>query len=517
MTKLLRCALFVFISVSTICAQQPEQHNPVIRGDRPDPSVIRVGNTYWATVTSGSWEPGFPLFHSRDLVHWEISGAVFQNPPVWMIGDFWAPEISTHRGRFFVYYTGRRTDGRLCVAVATASVVSGPYTDHGPLVCQPVGSIDGMAVTDDQTGARYLVWKEDGNDPRPPVPTVIWAQRLSDDGLKLLGEKVKLIQNEPKKDNQKKEWEHRIVEGPFILRRGNWFYLFYSGNSCCGSTCDYALGVARSKSLLGPYVRNPANPILEANKAWKCPGHGSIVTDSKGRDFLLYHAYRNSDRAVFIGREALLAEVSWRADGWPKIDQGPEPLAVSEPPADSLFDGFDGPDLKATWQWPSFQRPSTTIDHDGWLMLSPPGDHEDDALGAVLAQPVTASSFVATTLVDIALMKARSVAGLAAYHHREHAVGITVGRGTVSTYVREGNKDRSSTCENALNALQIYLRMTVTDGSQFRFEFSPDGKSWKKCGDKIEISDFGGARIALTAGGESRSAAKFDWLRITPN
>ena len=521
MTKLLRFILVVVISVTTCWAQQTQRYdNPVIRGDRPDPSVIRVGDTYWATVTSGMWEPGFPIFKSSDLLNWEIAGAVFLTPPVWSIGSFWAPEITTHRGRFFVYYTARRTDGRLCVAVATASVASGPYTDHGPLVCQEVGSIDAMAVTDDRTGARYLVWKEDGNSRCKDIHTREgcqltrnWVQRLSENGLELLGKAEELIRNDPK------TWEGHVVEGAFILRRNNWFYLFYSGNACCRSECNYALGVARSKNLLGPYEKHSNNPILRGNDKWKCPGHGSIVTDTQGRDFLLYHAYRNLKSAIFIGREALLDQISWGADGWPKINDGGGPSGqtlVGDPPAGSLSDGFDGPNLKPTWEWPAFQRPSIKMDTDGWLMMSPPGDHAHDKLGGVLAQPVTTGSFVATTLIETSLMKDESVAGLSAYQYRGRAVGVAVGGGAVSTYIRDDNKHQITPCENDVRTSRIYLRMTVTNGSSFRFAFSLDGENWKNCGNEIHAGNLAETRIALTVGGESGGAARFDWLRVTP-
>src|SRR5689334_11868263 len=46
--------------------------NPVRAGDYPDPSVIRVGNEYWATATSSEWAPHFPILYSRDLVNWEV-------------------------------------------------------------------------------------------------------------------------------------------------------------------------------------------------------------------------------------------------------------------------------------------------------------------------------------------------------------------------------------------------------------------------------------------------------------
>jgi hypothetical protein len=83
--------------------------NPVMPGDFPDPSVIRVGRDYWATATTSQWAPIFPLLHSTDLMNWELKGAVFQAAPSWSAGSYWAPEISTHGGRFFVYYRhGRR-------------------------------------------------------------------------------------------------------------------------------------------------------------------------------------------------------------------------------------------------------------------------------------------------------------------------------------------------------------------------------------------------------------------------
>ena len=194
--------------------------NPVIPGDHPDPSIIRVGKDYWATCTSSAWGPLFPLLHSRDLVNWEQTGAVLAHRPEWAVGDFWAPEISEFNGKFFVYFVAREHDGHLAVSVATADKPSGPYTAHDPLIAQPDGSIDPAPVVD-TNGVRYLVWKEDGNSQNKPTP--IWLQRLSDDGLKLVDQPHELIRNTA-------TWEGGLVEGPFILRRHGWYYLFYSAN-----------------------------------------------------------------------------------------------------------------------------------------------------------------------------------------------------------------------------------------------------------------------------------------------
>lgn len=509
MTKLLPLVILICLGVTPVLAQPYE--NPVIPGDHPDPSVIRVGSEYWATTTSGTWEPEFSLFRSRDLVRWDVSGAVFQKRPAWAERDFWAPEISTHDGRFFVYYTARKKRGPLCVAVATASTVAGPYMDRGPLVCQKLGSIDAMAVTDEH-GARYLVWKEDGNSRDQPTP--LWAQKLSDDGVKLVGRRVELIRNDPS------SWEGGVVEGAFILRRGNWFYLFYSGNACCGRRCNYALGVARSSSLLGPYEKYAANPILGANETWQCPGHGSIVADPEGRDLLLYHAYRKSESAFFLGREALLDQVVWGPDGWPKINDGRGPSGRrtfgKERQADSLLDEFEGGNLGNLWQWPQQNQPSIIVT-GGWLTLSATGRDARDALAAVVSQRVTSPTFIVTTSIDSSVIEPSAVAGLAIYQNSEDAVGMTVGRGLVATYVREHQKHQTSPCENVANSRRVYLRMTVSEGTRFRFAVSRDGENWNDCGNEIQAGHFESARIALTVGGTKGAAAKFDWLRITSN
>ena len=79
--------------------EKPRYANPVLRGDYPDPSVIRVGELYYATATSSEWAPHFPLLVSRDLVNWEVAGSVFEETPEWASGSFWAPEICEWKGK----------------------------------------------------------------------------------------------------------------------------------------------------------------------------------------------------------------------------------------------------------------------------------------------------------------------------------------------------------------------------------------------------------------------------------
>ena len=494
----------------------PAYGNPVLRGDYPDPSVIRVGRDYWATATTSQWAPIFPLLHSTDLVNWRLTGSVFQSPPEWSSGSYWAPEISQDKGRFFVYYTARKKKGPLCVAVADAAAPQGPYTDRGALVCQEVGSIDAVAVTD-ENGRRYLVWKEDGNSQKRPTP--LWAQPLSPDGIALAGEKQEILRNEA-------PWEAHLVEGPFILRRGDYFYMFYSADACCGRRCNYKTGVARSRKLLGPWERHEHNPILAGNEQWKCPGHGTIVDDPAGRTFLLYHAYHPTD-FEFVGRQGLLDEVRWGADGWPAINEGRGPSNNSSPTdvtaqrrmTSRLVDEFSGPALDPAWQWPWDQpvMPSVERDRGGWLQL-----RTGTARHAIAARPTLAGSYVATTVVDAASVTAGARAGLAAFGNRDNLLAITVehpaGAGQQRTphqlqvTVWRTQKGQASTLatDTVETRGMVHLRLEATDRTRFQFAVSADGQTWKTLASGAEGSYLPpwdlAVRAALLVAGPDASA-----------
>src|SRR5688500_19253258 len=71
-------------------------------------------------------------------------------------------------------------------------------------------------------------------------------------------------------------WERNLAEAPWMVRRGAYYYLFYSGGFIDTS---YAQGVARATSINGPYTRAPHNPILTSNSTWGGPGHGTLLKD----------------------------------------------------------------------------------------------------------------------------------------------------------------------------------------------------------------------------------------------
>lgn len=209
-----------------------------IPGDFADPSAIKAKGTYYATGTSSEWAPHFPIYTSKDLQHWEQTGYVFDKAPDWTSGSFWAPEYYFHNNTYYIYYTARRkADNISCIGVATSKYPDKGFKDQGVIVSYGEEAIDGFIYNDN--GQLYITFKAYGLDDRP---IEILGSRLSADGLKLEGEVFSLL-----KDNNRMG-----MEGQSILKKGDYYYLFYSSGGCCGSGCSYNVRVARSKNFKGP-------------------------------------------------------------------------------------------------------------------------------------------------------------------------------------------------------------------------------------------------------------------------
>jgi arabinan endo-1,5-alpha-L-arabinosidase len=128
----------------------------------------------------------------------------------------------------------------------------------------------------------------------------------------------------------------RLVEGAWVTLRDGYYYLFFSGDNCCGNKAHYATMVARSRSATGPFeVRErPLYLVLEANERWVAPGHNSVIRDDAGVDWILYHGVdarrprsKPSDD-VNTRRVMLLDRLEWR-DGWPEI-RGKSPTSSAQ-------------------------------------------------------------------------------------------------------------------------------------------------------------------------------------------
>lgn len=480
--------------ISLLLAGQVSGQVLVMPGDFPDPSVVKIGESYWATATTSNWAPAFPLLESKDLVHWELKGHVFPELPDWADYYFWAPEISYENGKVYVYYSAHRRGGNLCIGVASATDPAGPYTDHGPLVCQAAGSIDAWPMRD-ENGKLYLIWKEDGNSVKLPTP--IWAAEMDEGRSKVSEEKKELFRNDV-------TWEANLVEGVSMLRHGAYFYAFYAGAGCCGRECSYGIGVARAKSLLGPWEKFPANPLVPPGKKWMCPGHGTPVTRA-GKFYFLYHAYDKTDN-VYPGRQGILSEFRFREDKWIEFVDPPE--AADSASAD-IFDYFDGDKLSNHWQWSVFQDPRHLVD-EGKLELR--GIKEKH--GAFLGRKTVTDDYEADIM--ILLQASSSEAGLGLVGDENNLVAATISNHHL-VLRKLGNNQEMIIEEKSLPKTMetIHLRAKVTGGNKIDFLYSEDGKDYTSLNQSPVDGFFlppwdRAVRVAVFSKGEPSEKAVFE-------
>ena len=296
--------IVLLLAVQVLSGVAQRRQNPVIKADLPDPSVIRIGQTYYAAGTSGNAERVYPIYESTDLVTWTPRHTIFDRWPEWTAGAFWAPELFCIGEKVLVYYTARqKSDGTSCIGVAVAENINSPFVDKGPLVKTTNEAIDAFVLNVD--GELYITWKAYGLDPsRRPIELL--AQRLSPDGLTLQGEPFTLLRDD----------ERQGMEGQCIFREGDYYYLLYSIRDCCSPQSDYAVSVARSKSFFGPYEKYASNPILTGNdeNIQSC-GHGTMVRTPRGRMFYLCHSYLKGKYRQ--GRQPILEELRIDKEGWP--------------------------------------------------------------------------------------------------------------------------------------------------------------------------------------------------------
>jgi arabinan endo-1,5-alpha-L-arabinosidase len=315
--------------------------NPVIDADFPDPAVIKAPDAYYAYATqtqrSGKWI-NIQVARSADLVHWQYSGDALPAKPAWAAAtqDFWAPHVVRDGRRYVMYFSAKpdSSDERhgLCLGVATANSPLGPFIDMGhPLRCgSGFVNIDPMAFDDSVSGKHLLYWGS-GFEP-------IRVQELGPDRMSFApGTSPKpLVWPTPNKSGFPV-----LVEGSWVLRHAGYYYLFYSGDNCCGPKADYAVMVARSRSATGPFetleqaTGKPHSIILQRSTRWLAPGHNSIATDSAGTDWIVYHAVdaqrpREKPTDELNTRRAMLIDrIRW-ANGWPVVD-GPSATPQAAP------------------------------------------------------------------------------------------------------------------------------------------------------------------------------------------
>lgn len=303
----------------------------ILQKDLPvhDPVMIQENGTFYLFCTGF----GISVFSSKDMKSWKKERPVFDKAPAWAVqaipgfkGHIWAPDISYHNGKYYLYYAvsafGKNTSA---IGVATNRTLDSTskdfkWTDLGKVIQSVPGrdmwnAIDPNLVIDESN----TPWLSFGS---------FW------EGMKM----VKLNSNLTEVA-QPEEWYtisrrdrdfalpdssagNAAVEAPFIFKKGKYYYLFVSFDYCCrAEKSDYKVVVGRSEKVTGPYLDKTGKSMFLGggslvaqgdNKTWYGAGHNSAYTFN-GKDYIVYHGYDAKDK----GRSKLIIEELQWQDEWP--------------------------------------------------------------------------------------------------------------------------------------------------------------------------------------------------------
>jgi xylan 1,4-beta-xylosidase len=275
--------------------------NPVLPGDHPDPTMIKVGNDFYHCGSSFHFTPYLPVYHSTDMVHWQvISRVIAPTESTWITdrpsAGIWQGAITYFYGSWWIYFSA---NGQwFSKAVSPYGPWSKPVQVKTIPATGPLGYDNSIFVDDD--GKPYMVIKNGQKINR--------IQALDKDG-QLTDTVINL-------DWINARLQYSWAEGPVMCKRNGYYYYFPAGDVSGGQYVlrGTALTADSTKwERLGDFFK----PITDPDAGFRRPNHISAPLQlSDGTWWTIgqsYEKYGNDDWSG-KGRQTSLYPVIWESD-----------------------------------------------------------------------------------------------------------------------------------------------------------------------------------------------------------
>jgi beta-xylosidase len=390
---ILICIAFVLIAHKSIKAQQTPQwgdqgngvfRNPVLPGDFSDPDIIRVGDDYYGISSTLQESPGMVVFHSKDLVNWEIIGHVIDDistlsPELnWnsMKGynqGVYAGSLRYHNNKFYCHFTTKKNGW----FVGIAQHPQGPWqvSQMTDMEGQPLNGNgwDDICPLWDDGGNAYIIASNFGKYEWCPR-----IFRMSNDGKQILDGRIsEKSVNSNYLDIVGGHITHpyRTSEANKMFKRNGYYYFFFSEVRNADGFRLRIPVLLRSKNIYGPYELKEILHSKGFDKDFE-PNQGSLVDTPDGKDwfFVTHHGTGH-----FSGRFLSVLSMKWVND-WPEIGQDTDNDGVGEMVWEEKKPNLMNPNIKMQtsdefssgklglqWQWN--QQPRA----DKWSLTERPG------------------------------------------------------------------------------------------------------------------------------------------------
>jgi len=376
--------------------------NPVLPGDHPDPTLLKVGNDFYHCGSSFHFNPYLPIYHSTDLVHWEVIGRVVSPAKAaTFVNDrpsagIWQGAITYFYGSYWIYFS---SGGQwFCKANSPKGPWSDPIQVKTNPVTGPLGYDNSIFVDDD--GKPYMVIKN--------------GQKVN--RIQALGKDGQLSDTVINLDWINANLQYSWAEGPVMCKRNGYYFYFPAGDVSGG---QYVL---RTKKLtsdssywerLGDFFK----PVTDPTVGFRRPNHiAAPVQLADGSWWTIGQSYEKYDGDDWsgTGRQTSLYQVIWEGDRPWGLAPTTQPIPKPNLTQSGILwrsvqsDDFDSDTLGAYWHFLTRKAAGnfSLTARKGWLRLIP------DSIRTHLVQKETDHYYTTVTKVDFNAKDTAAKAGI---------------------------------------------------------------------------------------------------------
>ena len=482
-----------------------QYYNPILAGFYPDPSICRVGDTYYLVNSSFTFFPGVPLSTSKDLVNWKSAGHVLDRPSQVPLkgqhvsGGIFAPAISYNKkNKTFYMITTNVGAGNFFVKSKDPSK---GWSE--PIYLRKIDGIDPSFFFDDN-GKGYIVH----NGPVVGGADYEGQRSIRCFEFDVKGDSIKGDFKEILRGGTHVEKKPIWIEGPHLFKKGKFYYLMCAEGGTGGWHSEVIL---RAKNPMGPWEENPNNPILTQRTGLdpnrKDPvssaGHADIVEDGKGNWWAVFLACRPYEEDMYnTGRDTYLLPVTWK-DGWPEILAKNTPISTVgekaglKPAEKNEFSGnFSYTDyfesINPRWMILRNYEPffvKGTNSKGIKFNLLPGNIYKRDPMSAIWARQQH-GTFTAETEINFTPRNDKEIAGLALLQKEDHnfVLGKTMKKGQLMVTLTRAEKNNVQIASATIKGGKLKLKVEGHD-RYYDFYYAVENGDWQLLAKGVDASN----------------------------
>ncbi len=484
-------SIFLFTCLLWLITAQLQAQSPsfatfmplVIPGDKPDPTLTKVGNDFYYCGSSFSLSP--IIHHSTDLVHWEaISQPVsttwssYGSKPG---SGCWGGNLAYFANKYWYFFARPGT-----MYFVTAQNIKGPWSSpvkmNGPPQVPTLGQDNSIFIDDE--GSWYLVVKN--GQPNN------WIIQLGNDGQPN-GKVLNLCWLNPAPT-----YPNGWAEGPTMWKYKGYYYYTFAQNAGGGQFVMRNKVLVENQSsweILGNFYN--VNDPKKSQSLFTSINHTSqVVMLNDSTSWATVQSFLKSNGSsewVGVGRQGIMTQVLYDSNGKPTANY-PINEAMTAPKLSSNgipwmvphADYFNSVTLNPEWHTLNYtpNKVYSLTDRSGWLRLFPNNSQN------TLLKKDAEHNYSLITKLDFDAKTSTSEAGLQIISSGQVIIAHLFSTLNASGFkiIKFALDTTGITYETPNTAGNVVWLKVVRVNHFLTGYYSPNGFDWTQVGSTIDVS-----------------------------